>query len=115
MRGGIFALPALRHGHSGATLGRGRYSGVLPGPASAPAKTPLFTPVSRRPGAPRPLAGGPRLWGGGASSGTLGLAGAEVLPRHKEFLVKKRLLVLHADPATLLLVTRLEIFIYFPH
>lgn len=49
-----------------ATLGplraaAGRYSGVLPGQATAPAETPLFTPVSRRPGAPRPLAGGPRI------------------------------------------------------
>lgn len=52
----------------------GRYFGVLPGRALAPAETPVFTPVTRRPRAPRPLAGGPRLYGE-ASSGTLGFAG----------------------------------------
>lgn len=41
------------------TRGCGRYSVALPGRAKTPAKTPLFTSVSRRPGTPRPLAGWP--------------------------------------------------------
>lgn len=92
-RGSDFvALPALRHADSRPTRGCGRYSVALPGRAKKPAKTPLFTPVSGRPGTPRPLAGGPaygRAASGAESSGTLGCGCWSVFASANSFSINK--------------------------
>lgn len=83
VRGGIFALPALRHGHSRVTPGRGRP--LLRGPArsgfGARPDATVYTGIPET-GSPAPIGWRATPIGGSEQRGPLDLQAAEAVPRH---------------------------------